>query len=176
LVQKLFMKCWWNWLQHFFLSPGFLDRFHVRVHRQAGLQVRARLGHEGLRQLHPGRLSARGMGWPKQIGVQVMHSCHIIALVTHWFRHIKTFVDIFTLDLCHFQVFVTLKSMLHSSLCHTQFLVTLNSWSHSILCHSKVFVTLKQACQTQTTLRAKKATKTVEGAAKVLKNFLAGYI
>jgi hypothetical protein len=35
---------------------------------------------------------------------------------------------------------------------------------------------LEQACQTQTTLRAKKATKTVEGAAKVLKNFSAGYI
>jgi len=35
---------------------------------------------------------------------------------------------------------------------------------------------LTQACQTQTTLRAKKATKTVEGAAKVLKNFLAGCI
>jgi len=35
---------------------------------------------------------------------------------------------------------------------------------------------LTQACQTQTTLRAKKATKTVEGSAKVLKKFLAGYI
>jgi len=33
---------------------------------------------------------------------------------------------------------------------------------------------VNQACQTQTTLRAKKATKTVEGAAKVLKNFLTG--
>ncbi len=35
---------------------------------------------------------------------------------------------------------------------------------------------IEQACQTQTTLQAKKATKTVEGAAKVLKNILAGYI
>ncbi len=32
-------------------------------------------------------------------------------------------------------------------------------------------ITVKQACQTQTTLRAAKATKTAEGAAKVLKNF-----
>jgi hypothetical protein len=39
-----------------------------------------------------------------------------------------------------------------------------------------VLFRLIQACQTQTTFRAKKATKTVEGAAKVLKNFLAGYI
>jgi len=31
---------------------------------------------------------------------------------------------------------------------------------------------LQQACQTQTTLRAAKATKTAEGAAKVLKNSL----
>jgi len=38
------------------------------------------------------------------------------------------------------------------------------------------FEVVEQACQTQTTLRAKKATKTVEGAAKELKNFLAGYI
>ena len=71
----------------FFLCLGFLDRFHVRVHRQAGLQVRARLGHEGLRQLHPGRLSARGMGRPKQIRVQVTHLRHIIAFVTHSLRH-----------------------------------------------------------------------------------------
>jgi len=35
---------------------------------------------------------------------------------------------------------------------------------------------LNQACQTQTTLRASKATKTAEGAAKVLKNSSVGYI
>ncbi len=35
---------------------------------------------------------------------------------------------------------------------------------------------LHQACQTQTNLRAAKATKTAEGTAKILKNFLADYI
>jgi len=37
-------------------------------------------------------------------------------------------------------------------------------------------ITLAQACQTQTILRAAKATKTAEGAAKVLKNPSVGHI
>ncbi len=35
-------------------------------------------------------------------------------------------------------------------------------------------VTLEQACQTQTTMRAAKATKIAEGASKTLKNSLVG--
>ena len=37
-------------------------------------------------------------------------------------------------------------------------------------------LTIEQACQTQTSLRAAKATKTAKGAPKVLKNSLVGYI
>jgi len=37
-------------------------------------------------------------------------------------------------------------------------------------------VYVEQACQTQTALRAAKATKTAEEAAKMLKNLSAGYI
>jgi len=43
----------------------------------------------------------------------------------------------------------------------------------NVLC---VLNILNQACQTQTTLRAAKATKNDEGAAKVLKNSFVGYI
>jgi len=51
----------------------------------------------------------------------------------------------------------------------------INPFLH-VLFDDTVTTPLEQACQTQTTLQATKATKTTEGAAKVLKNSLVGYI
>ena len=52
-------------------TAGLFDRLHVRLHPHPGVQVRARLDDEGLRELDAGVLAQGGLARRRQADVQI---------------------------------------------------------------------------------------------------------